>query len=115
MNTNDPLSMLFTLTVNNLYLNIFITVLGASAYLYNVVILRLRKTYLPLNNKMICIFLFIPLLNLSFLILNLLILNMNIKAYTIKKKKLTKSTYKYHNKSVPKENLLYTVKSQKAK
>ena len=96
MQTNDLLSGLFTLLFNNLYLNIFISVLCASSYLFNIVILRLRKQYLPLNNKMICLFLFAPLMNLSFLVLNVLIMLAYSQGFTIKRRKLTKSTYKYY-------------------
>lgn len=100
METNNLLSELFTLLFNNLYLNIFISAMCVASYVFNIVILRLRKQYLPLNNKMIIFFLVCPLMNISFLALNVIIMCINIRGYAIRKRRLTKSTYKYHQEKV---------------
>lgn len=83
-------------TVFNLNFNIIIAALSTTMFLFNVLILRLRKAYLPINGKHIPLFLVVPVLNMCFLLLNTIILTTNVACYTIRKKRCTKSTYKYH-------------------
>lgn len=96
----------------NLHFNIAIVILSSGCMLFNVLILRLRKAYYPLNLKYMIGLSFLPGLNITFLIMSIIIGCMNIGCYTVKEKKRTKAAYKYHAKRVPKSNIFYTVKSK---
>lgn len=87
----------------NLNFNLAITIMCAGSYLFNIMILRLRKAYLPLNTKYAIAFSLVPGLNVTFLIMNCIIGCMNIGCYTVKKKRATKSTYNYHKSRVSKK------------
>ena len=88
----------------NLNFNLAITILCAGSYLFNLVILRLRKAYLPLNTKYAIVFSILPCLNLTFLAMNCIIGCMNIGCYTVKKKRATKSTYNYYKNRIARKS-----------
>lgn len=82
--------------------SIVTTLLAVTSYMFNVLILRLRKHYLPMNNKIFIVMALFPGINCCFLLLNLLILGMNITGYTFTKKRMTKQTYRYHQQKAAK-------------
>lgn len=86
---------LFTL-LGNPKISIAISVLAVSSYMFNVLILRLRKYYYPMNTKIFIPLAIIPYLNACFLFMNVLVMAVNIGSYKVVRRTRTKQTYKYH-------------------
>lgn len=95
----------------NFNFNLIIAISCVTSFLFNVLILRLRKVYLPLNWKHLMWLMLIPCMNVVMLSMNIIICCMNIGCYSVKKKRMTKSTYKYYKNRVSKRSAQYTVKS----
>lgn len=76
--------------------NVVVSILCLSTFMFNVMILRLRKYYLPFNKRLFITMSFIPAVNFCFLFLNMLVFFTNISGYSIKRMRRTKNTYKYH-------------------
>ncbi|MEF9960894.1 MAG: hypothetical protein RR776_13120 [Niameybacter sp.] len=96
----------------NLHFNIAIAIMSAGCMLFNVLILRLRKAYYPLNFKHMIWLSAIPGLNVAFLAMSCIIGCMNIGCYTVIDKRRKKPTAKKHTSNVPKSNIFYTVKNK---